>query len=68
MTTYTSHGTHCDTCNRLADTAHAAVKETGRPYTETTYIGSTTHHVASSNNGINKRITGDENPERLYQS
>lgn len=66
MTTYTSHGTHCDTCNRLADTAHAKAKETGKLYTETTYEGGSSHHIASLDNGKNNRITGDENPGRNY--
>ena len=59
MTTYTSHGTHCDTCNRLADTAHAKVAETGRAYHETVCIGDSMHHTASINNGKNNRTTGD---------
>lgn len=59
MTTYTSHGTHCDTCNRLAHTAHAKAAETGRLYTATTYIDNSSHHVMSLDNGKNERITGD---------
>lgn len=59
MSIYTSHGTHCDTCNRLARTAHARAVETGRLYTATTYIDNSSHHVMSLDNGKNERITGD---------
>lgn len=66
MTTYTSHGTYCHECNRLAETAHAKAKETGRPYTEAVYADNTSHHVTSLDNGKNKRITGDEDYRRIY--
>lgn len=60
MTTYMSHGTHCDTCNHLAHTAHTTAVETGRAYHETVCIGNTIHHTASINNGKTNRTTGDK--------
>lgn len=59
MITYTSHGTHCRICNRLARTAYAKVKETGHAHHETICRGNTIHHAASINNGKNNRTTGD---------
>ena len=59
MTTYTSHGTYCHECNRLAHIAHAKAVETGRLYTGTTYIDNSSHHVMSLDNGKIDRIAGD---------
>lgn len=66
MTTYTSHGTYCQECNHLADITQREANETGKTQHRITTTVATTHFAATHNNGVNKRITGDENPERLY--
>lgn len=65
MTTYTSHGTYCQACNYLADITLQEANEPGKTQHLIITTGATTHFAATHNNGVNKRITGDENPERL---
>ena len=67
MTTYTSHGTHCHECNRLADITQREAAETGELQSRAIHSYPEFHVAASRDNGINKRIIGEENPERLYQ-
>ncbi|WP_279063673.1 hypothetical protein [Dermabacter hominis] len=66
MTTYTSHGTYCHECNHLADITQREANETGKPQHRITTTVATTHFAATHNNGVNKRITGDDDLERLY--
>lgn len=66
MTTYTSHGTYCHECNHLADITQREANETGKTQHRITTTGATTHFAATHNNGVNKRITGDEDHGRNY--
>lgn len=67
MSIYTSHGTYCHECNHLADITQWEAYETGEVQSRTVHAYPGLHFAVSRDNGINKRITGDDNPERLYQ-
>lgn len=67
MTTYTSHGTYCNECNRLARVTEAKAAETGEPQSQSSHAWTRLHffHFAvSRDNGNNKRITGDEDYDK----
>lgn len=66
MTTYTSHGTYCNECNHLARATEAEAAETGELQSRTAHAYPGLHFAVSRDNGINKRITGDEDHGRNY--
>lgn len=66
MTTYTSHGTYCQACNYLADITLQEANEPGKTQHLIITTVATIHFAATHNNGVNKRITGDEDHGRNY--
>lgn len=66
MTTYTSHGTYCDTCNQLAHATRQEAATTGKARHKIATRGDKLHVAATINNGNNNRVIGDETNRKDY--